>query len=945
MNGPFLRLAAALLVMLPGSPASAQTKLTYEDILGQLTDLDRLTRLQPGLEAGAYTSWDRRSKTSWGANGDAGQYLRVEENGEAVMMDQQGPGCIWRIWSANPQGKIRIYLDGAAKPSFEWDFNAIFQGATPPFEKPLVWQRAPDVPASDAYVPIPFAKHVKISADKAHGQYYHFNYTLFPRGWSVESFHLPLTAPERARLERALRVWGAPGPDPKPVLSGQTTVEKTITLNPGETVVLADLEGPGVIRSIRAKAASAQRYAWRKLVLEGVWDDAAWPQVLTPLGPFFAFDWETAEYASVPVGCKGGVAYNHFPAPFRRHARLSLKSFLEQPAEVSCEIDWAPVKQLPDDTLYFYARWRKEGDSMTFDYPFLETAGKGHFVGIAMPIDHPLPGWWGEGDEKVWVDDDDWPRWIGTGSEDYFGDAWGIRYLSGPSWGASSMKGHRTCNYRWHFMDSIPFAKRMRMTIENYGPNGVGPRGQYEYTSTAFWYQAEKTPPFADLKGVTYTGGTDPLGPPSKETYNPNVFPAVTEDLVRTYGLGIFFAQEAEERLEPGSGKTITDAALPYELSRERAADLGTVAAGAELGRMRISVKETGVYYPLMVTAPEDGLAEVSFEKDGKALPVTGRPQKGRLELDGVLLNGGDQQVKLVALTAGRAVVDCVQLLPAEKVSGAMEAEDMTVARVTGGEAPRASAPLRKASAGRILEWDAGAVGRSLFIRLEDRPRLPYVLGVRAMRGPDAGIIQAFVGGKPIGPRFDLYDPARRPADVIWPLGAIPEGAGEVEIRVVGQNPESKGTRIGLDYFRWEPKILGPGTAEGVWAQILATRRCGHTIQDMGPAYDAGHQLWINPSSAGASVDIGLHLPSEREYEIVLRVTSSWDYANIQASLDGKPVGPVLQCYSSEVKLLPPVSLGKFRLTAGRHVLRLEAAGKSPESRNYLMGIDYVDVR
>jgi hypothetical protein len=91
-------------------------------------------------------------------------------------------------------------------------------------------------------------------------------------------------------------------------------------------------------------------------------------------------------------------------------------------------------------------------------------------------------------------------------------------------------------------------------------------------------------------------------------------------------------------------------------------------------------------------------------------------------------------------------------------------------------------------------------------------------------------------------------------------------------------------------------------------------------------------------------VDIGLNIPTEREWEIVLRATASWDYGDIQASLDGKPIGAVVKCYSPSVKLLDPVSLGKLRLKAGLHVLRLEAAGKSPESRNYLMGIDFVDV-
>ncbi len=36
------------------------------------------------------------------------------------------------------------------------------------------------------------------------------------------------------------------------------------------------------------------------------------------------------------------------------------------------------------------------------------------------------PGpWWGEGDEKFFVDGEMFPSWFGTGSEDYFGFSWG----------------------------------------------------------------------------------------------------------------------------------------------------------------------------------------------------------------------------------------------------------------------------------------------------------------------------------------------------------------------------------------------------------------------------------------------------------------------------------------------------------------------------------------
>jgi len=619
-------LAAILAAVACCVAAASEKPLTYVDVLHQLTDLDRLTHLQAGCKGGLFSSWDRNSRTHWGANGDAGQYLRVEADGEAVMMDIDGPGVIYRIWSANPMGKLRIYLDGVQTPSFEWSFPDLFDGKLPPFITPLVYRRDNPQSASDCYLPIPFAKHIKITADKAHSQYYHFNYVLLPQGQQVSSFRLPLSSEEQTALMAAADAWSHPGRDPKPRLPGQNTITKTITIAPGQTAVVCALRETGVIRAIRARVPSNQRYAWRKLVLRGVWDDAPWPQILTPLGPFFGFDWEAAEYGSVTAGCQKGQAYQYFPMPFRKSASLAIQSHLEAPATVEFEIEWAPLAQLAEDSTYFYARWRHEPDLVRFDYPFLETAGRGHFVGVSMPIDHPLGGWWGEGDEMVWVDDDDFPPYIGTGSEDYFGDAWGIRYLSGPSYGASSMKGHRTCNYRWHFTDFIPFTKRMRMIIENYGPNGQGPRGQYDYSSTAFWYQAEPTPPFAELRGVKFTGGDDPAGKPTRMEYDPRTFIEITTDNLRTYGLGITFAQQAEllltDAAKAGTAKIVTDALRPYEFDRERAVSFGTVTAGQKLAEVKLKVDADGVYSPRIHTAQEPGMAEISFESGGQVLSL-----------------------------------------------------------------------------------------------------------------------------------------------------------------------------------------------------------------------------------------------------------------------------------------------------------------------------------
>ncbi len=253
-----------LLCLLPALGAPAQA-LTYAELCEQLHDLDRLTRRQQGVTAHQASSYERRDRESWGVNGDSGHYARVEPNGEAVLFQADGPGCIWRIWSANPQGLLRFYFDGAATPSLELPFQALFEDGRPPFIRPLVYQRDTERSAHDCYVPLPFAKSVKVTADAAHRQYYHFDWLHYPAGTTVPTFRLPLSGEERDAVRRAAEAWANPGRDPKPALAGQQTVRQALTLQPGQTIALADLTGPGQIRALRVRLDAAQRFAWRKL--------------------------------------------------------------------------------------------------------------------------------------------------------------------------------------------------------------------------------------------------------------------------------------------------------------------------------------------------------------------------------------------------------------------------------------------------------------------------------------------------------------------------------------------------------------------------------------------------------------------------------------------------------------------------------------------------------
>jgi hypothetical protein len=219
------------------------------------------------------------------------------------------------------------------------------------------------------------------------------------------------------------------------------------------------------------------------------------------------------------------------------------------------------------------------------------------------------------------------------------------------------------------------------------------------------------------------------------------------------------------------------------------------------------------------------------------------------------------------------------------------------------------------------------------------------VLGVRPVLGPDSGTIQAFIAGQPIGPAFDLYASHAHATDSVWPLGLVPSGVAEVEIRVVGRNPVSSGLSVALDYFRWEPQIISADSEPGVWAGVAAVRGCAYETQDLGPVFSAGHHLWINPSERGASVDIEFNVPKAGDYDLGLRLTKSWDYAIVQAQLDGTDVGPKADCYSPTVVLSEPIPLGRVNLTAGRHILRLTAVDKNGESRGYLMGVDDLIVK
>jgi len=193
-----------------GPSVAGAEELTYVDLVKRLTNLEHLATLpQPGEKCAQWSSWDRRSKydatsgqyVGWAANGDGTGIIR-KEGDELVFAEIEGPGVIWRIWSALAQeGHVKIYLDGADEPAVDLPFIGYFNLENEPFTYPaLVHETAR---GQNCYVPISFQKSCKITAERDWGRYYHFTYTTYPKGTVLPTFTREMSEPQERALDRA----------------------------------------------------------------------------------------------------------------------------------------------------------------------------------------------------------------------------------------------------------------------------------------------------------------------------------------------------------------------------------------------------------------------------------------------------------------------------------------------------------------------------------------------------------------------------------------------------------------------------------------------------------------------------------------------------------------------------------------------------------------------
>jgi Protein of unknown function (DUF2961)/HEAT repeats len=275
---------------------------------------------------------------------------------------------------------------------------------------------------------------------------------------------------------------------------------------PGETLVLADLKGPGVVTHIWLTIA-ANEYAWPRLLRFRVYyDGSTTASVDAPVGDFFGVGHgQERPVNSIMVrnASSGRARNSYWPMPFRKSCKITITNEgRRRVSNVYYHVDWKKVPALPPDIGYFHAYYRQELPAvMGRHYEILNVTGRGHYVGTVLSVVQVASGWFGEGDDYFYVDGEKKLSIEGTGTEDYFNDAWSLRVAEGPYIGVTvadgTDTGARLSAYRWHVPDPIPFQHSLRFVMEHYGwtynDDGTVRSGFEErpdlFSSVAFWYQ------------------------------------------------------------------------------------------------------------------------------------------------------------------------------------------------------------------------------------------------------------------------------------------------------------------------------------------------------------------------------------------------------------------------------------------------------------------------
>ena len=251
-------------------------------------------------------------------------------------------------------------------------------------------------------------------------------------------------------------------------------------IQPGESKVLMDIKGKGIIQRIWVSGTIAKSREQRRAVrIDMFWDGATKPAVSAPIGDFFGI----AHGFLVPFESKlffspEGRSFNsNVPMPFKKSACITITNESREEVWIWYDINYLLNENLPDDVLYFHTFWnRNVKTTVGEDYVILPgVEGKGRFLGTNIGViggENYRGTWFGEGEVKMYLDGDtQFPTLAGTGTEDYIATGWGQGVFSNQYAGSlvADEENDIYAFYRFHLVDQVFFQTDCKVTIQQMG--------------------------------------------------------------------------------------------------------------------------------------------------------------------------------------------------------------------------------------------------------------------------------------------------------------------------------------------------------------------------------------------------------------------------------------------------------------------------------------------
>lgn len=492
-----------------------QDTVSIQSLLNEMINYESLARWsQPDYTMKQASSCDRRSvspdKPGWFANADASQYIRVEEKSghkENVMLDADGPGTIVRFWltTFKRNGILRIYFDGEKNPEIEipaYDLMKSNLNLGKALLNPHSSYEPTEKGGSTLYLPMPYAKHCKITfedhdIENKQPRYYQINYRTYPAGTPVKTFRLEGLSSLKSLTDQVdKKLWN-------PIIEAEGhKINANEIIKPKKEFTLELPKGTSAIRliTITLNTTKEKDYAraLRSTILKISFDGHQ--TVWCPEG-----DFSGSGVGGKPIQSwyrtvtNQGKIISRWIMPYRQSATISLMNLSNTDVSISLT---ATVSEWSwnSSTMYFHTSWKqshkvpikKSEEKKPIEWNLNTIEGKGVYVGNTLAVYNHMHKWYGEGDQKIWVDNENFPSEFGTGTEDYYNTSWApvviyqTPFANAPRADNADSYGYNTFT-RTRNLDAVPFTKSFRMDLEMLGWEN----GEADFAATTYWYGFE----------------------------------------------------------------------------------------------------------------------------------------------------------------------------------------------------------------------------------------------------------------------------------------------------------------------------------------------------------------------------------------------------------------------------------------------------------------------